>query len=197
LRAEGSQSQFAWRSFIRGRGGGGGARETFAAVPRVRKQFQNRSRKITAVNARVPQRFREREYARARAHETRRADPKKLLTHVCEVDDRDFALAEKGLASVRDHGRVGAITHPDNWSLLGNRLGFLLHRIVLSFRFQSCLSLSTSLPISRRSTALDFLSLSLSFRTPQREQQQKKKTVRRFTFGARSTRPPGIRRSPH
>lgn len=33
-----------------------------------------------------------------------------------EIDDRNFALAEKSLASLRNHRRAGAAAHPDKLS---------------------------------------------------------------------------------
>lgn len=105
------------------------------------------------------------------------------LTHVSEVDDRDFALAEKGLASVRDHGRAGAITHPDNWRLLGNRSRFLLHRIAPFFR---SLSISLSMfasqtdcrsRLSRSFSSSFLLSISLSPSIRRSESDGKKKNT--------------------
>jgi len=79
-----------------------------------------------------------------------------------EVDDRDFALAEKSLASLRDHWRAGAAAHPDNSRL---EVSLEIGRILLHTGRASPLSpsLSSFLLFPQRSRSNSSSTFSLSF----------------------------------
>lgn len=98
-----------------------------------------------------------------------------------EIDDRDLALAEKSLASLRNHRRAGAAAHSDNCrSLVFSEINRSLSNTGRPF----LLPLSTTIS---RINSLSTFSL-FFFNRRLRDRQQRNKPLLR----ARSTRPPGI-----
>lgn len=106
----------------------------------------------------------------------------RVLTHMSEIDDRDLALAEKSLASLRNHRRAGAAAHSDNCrSLVFSEINRSLSNTVSD-------ALSFSLCQRRsRINSLSTFSLFFFYRRLRDRQQRNKPLLR-----ARSTRPPGI-----
>lgn len=104
------------------------------------------------------------ETARARARSMRFSKREKLhmLTHMSEIDDRDLALADKGLAGLRNHRRTGAAAHGDNRRVLFSEISRSFEQTLRALSFSP--SSTTLVVVSAR---LSTFSISLFYRRAQ------------------------------